>query len=143
MRPRSPRSPSGESEADLFLTTDKTEAGKSADCAHRTKHDQVAFKACVTSERNYVDMSGAYDFTLPARGRVRIVDAGSVDAPPIHVRGVHISFVLPKDGRRHVVAKEVFVRPTAPAPSSRSPAMAPSARPPSASFKTMPNASSG
>jgi hypothetical protein len=114
VRARSPRSRRGESEADLFLTTDKTEAGKSADCAHRTKHDRAAFKACVKSEPNYVDMGGSYDFTLPAHGRVHIVDAGSINAPPVHVRGTHLTFVIPRDGKRHVVAKEVFVRPTAP-----------------------------
>src|SRR5437867_10925461 len=33
-RKQSARSPSGEAEADLYLTTDKTQAGKSSDCAH-------------------------------------------------------------------------------------------------------------
>jgi hypothetical protein len=110
-RAHSARSRAGESEADLYLTTDKTEAGKSSDCAHRTKHDQAAFKVCVHADPNRVDMSGAYDFLLPAKGTVRVVDAGSVNAPPIRMRGQHLTFVVPKDGRRHVLAKEVFVRP--------------------------------
>ncbi|MHB8642921.1 MAG: hypothetical protein ACYDA3_08560 [Gaiellaceae bacterium] len=105
----SPRSKTGEREADLFLTTDKTRAGVNADCAHRTKHDQTAFKACVTSAPDYVDMSGSYSFPLPAAGRVRVVDAGSVNAPPVTVAGGALRFTIPPDGKRHIVAKEVFV----------------------------------
>lgn len=111
-RARPVRSRTGEAEADLYLTTDKTEAGKSSDCAHRTKHDQIAFKTCVHAEPNYVDMSGSYRFTLPVSGKVRLVDAGSVNAPKIRVRGRQLTFALPKDGKRHVVAKEVFVGPS-------------------------------
>jgi hypothetical protein len=116
-RARSARSPTGEAEADLYLSTDKTEAGKSSDCAHRTKHDQAAFKACVFAEPGSVDMSGSYALALPARGRVRIVDAGSVAAPPLKVQGGKLTFTIPKDGRRHVVAKEVFVSRKAPPPT--------------------------
>jgi hypothetical protein len=94
------------------VTTDKTEAGKSADCAHRAKGDQAAFKACVRTEPSYVDLGGAYAYTLPARGRVRIVDVGSVNAPAVRVRRGRLTFVLPHDAKRHVIAKEVFVRPT-------------------------------
>jgi hypothetical protein len=116
-RRRSPRSPRGEAEGDLFLTTDKTQAGKQADCAHRTKGDQQAFKQCVRAEADYVDMSGTYQFKLriPAGAgepTVRVVDEGSVGAPPIRTRragnALRVSFFVPADGRRHVVAKEVF-----------------------------------
>ena len=113
----SPRSKTGEAEADLFLTTDKTPAGKHVDCAHKTKHDQAAFKACVRSEPDYVNMNGGYNFALPASGRVRIVDMGSVNAPPIRIVGNSISFLVPNDGKRHVVAKEVFVA-RAPVPTT-------------------------
>jgi len=105
----SPRSRTGESEGDLFLTTGKTPAGMHADCAHRTKHDSTAFKACVTSERDFVNMSGGYSFVLPGSGRVRIVDMGSVDAPPIRIAGRKLTLVVPNDGKRHVIAKEIFV----------------------------------
>ena len=107
----SPRSKTGESEADLFLTTDKTPAGMHADCAHRTKHDQAKFKACVTTEPNYVDMHGVYKFAFAGSGRLRVVDMGSVNAPAWRREGNSIVFTIPSDGKRHVVAKEIFVRP--------------------------------
>ena len=117
-RATSSQSSTGEAEADVFVTTDKTEAGKHADCAHKTKHDQPAFKACVFAEPDYVDVSGSYKFgfNLPSNGGgkqvVRVVDAGSVNAPPIHValtgNLVGIAFTIPADGKRHVVAKKIF-----------------------------------
>lgn len=121
-RSQSARSRAGETEADLYLTTDKTEAGKSADCAHRAKHDQAVFKACVKTEPNHLDMSGTYKFVwkLPPSRRggakiVRIRDMGSVNKPRILVatrggdpNGVGIAFTIPKDGKRHVVALEAF-----------------------------------
>jgi hypothetical protein len=107
-------------EGDLFLTTDKTEAGKHADCAHKTKHDRAAFKACVASEPDYVDMSGDYTFALeltppvPGKARIRVTDRGSVNAPPLTLRKTsrffaNVSFTIPRDGRRHVVAKQIVV----------------------------------
>jgi hypothetical protein len=118
----SPNSATGEAEADLYLTTDKTDAGKQADCAHKTKHDQTAFKACLRTEPNYVDMSGTYKLgiTLPPSRRggkkvVRVVDMGSVNKPRILVgtKGgpadqAGIAFRVPADGKRHVVALRVF-----------------------------------
>jgi len=117
-RASSPNSRTGEIEADLFLTTDKTEAGQHADCAHKTKHGQDAFKNCVATESNYVDMSGTYKFALrnpPGRGKlnVRIVDAGSVRAPQLKVNigetNAALALTIPADGKRHVVAKRIFV----------------------------------
>jgi hypothetical protein len=108
-RRTSVRSKMGESESDLFLTTDETTAGKHSTCAHRSKHDQVAFKACVTTAPDFVDMSGSYSFPLSTRGKVRIVDVGSVNAPPVKTTGGFLTFTIPQDGKRHVVAKEVFV----------------------------------
>jgi hypothetical protein len=121
-RPSSPNSRAGETEADLFLTTDKTEAGQHADCAHKTKHDQDAFKQCVATESNFVDMSGTYKFVVRppvlrgggiGRSYLRIVDMGSVNAPRILMSrqggaGIGIAFVVPRDGKRHVVAKRFF-----------------------------------
>jgi hypothetical protein len=111
-RATSPSSRTGESESDLFLTTDKTEAGKHSDCAHRSKHDQVAFKACVFAEPDYVDMSGTYAFVLPGTGavrHVRVVDRGSVAASALKIAGRQVTFTIPNDGQRHVLAKQIFV----------------------------------
>lgn len=117
----SPRSPYGESEADLLITTDKTPAGKSADCAHKTKESRTTFKSCLQSEPNWYDVGGSYDLTLQvpprpfprAKLRVRVVDAGSVNAPPVSVgvqgRVVRVSAkVDAAGGKRVVVAKRVL-----------------------------------
>jgi hypothetical protein len=105
----SPRSRHGEREFDLYLTTDPTRAGVNADCAHKTKHDQAAFKACVQSASSTIDMFGDYRFPVP-RGRVRMVDVGSVNAPPMVFADGALAFRVPSDGKRHVIAREVFVR---------------------------------
>jgi hypothetical protein len=110
-RAASAQSRTGESEGDVFITTDKTEAGKHADCAHKTKHDQGAFKACVFAEPDYVAVGGTYKFILPGTGpvrRVRIVDKGSVNAPPVRLVGRQVLITIPEDGKRHVVAKQIF-----------------------------------
>ena len=119
----SPHSPTGETEGDLFISTDKTPAGQSADCAHRTKGDRAAFKTCLASEPNRQNVNGSYRFTLPAPARpgpgtklrVRVVDAGSTPgAPAVHVvpggRGATVSVTVaaPAD-QRLVLAKQVFV----------------------------------
>jgi hypothetical protein len=123
----SPRSPAGETEGDLFISTDKTAAGESADCAHRTKGDQAAFIACLAAEPNRQNVNGAYRFTLKApprpspsaKLRVRLVDAGSSPgAPTVKVQpataGATISVtVAAPAGQRVVVAKEVFAGWTA------------------------------
>jgi hypothetical protein len=109
-RNASVRSRRGEVEHDLFFTTDKTEAGQHADCAHKTKHDQEAFKACVAAEANVRNIGGTYSFRLNGTGTVRVVDAGSVGAPPLQVRGRTVTFTMPSDGGRHVIAKQIFVR---------------------------------
>jgi hypothetical protein len=104
----SPLGPAGESEGDLLVTTDKTGAGKIADCAHRTKGDRQALKACMATEPDWQDVSGSYRFYLPApprpspsaRLRVRVVDAGSTaGAPSLRLapdaRGVSVSVEVP------------------------------------------------
>ena len=130
----SPRSPFGEAEATLFISTDKTPAGTQADCAHASKGDEGVFRACVRSDSNWQDVSGAYTFFLPAppkpstraRLRVRVVDRGTTRG--IRVRavaargpssqalyakttdGVRVSVTLAATpGRRIIVAKQVFV----------------------------------
>jgi hypothetical protein len=112
----------GESEGDLFLTTDKTEAGKHSDCAHRTKHDRVAFKACVFAEPNDIDMGGVYKFALmvpPGKGppKVRVVDLGSVGGAKLQItdRGQRdriVFAVTVPHGKHVVVAKRIFASRT-------------------------------
>jgi hypothetical protein len=88
-RASSRRSPYGESEGDLFVTTDATPAGQIAECAHRTKGDQQAYKACTYSQPKWLDVSADYVLTLKAPPRpkgakqlaVRVVDRGSTTDP--------------------------------------------------------------
>ena len=68
-----PNSPSAENEGDVFVSTDKTEAGKVADCAHKHRPPQQtvayppSYTACVNGvEPNWQDVSGHYEFLLPA-----------------------------------------------------------------------------
>lgn len=119
----SARSPYGEAEGDLFVSTDKTPAGASADCSHKTKGDRAAFKACLAAEPNWQNANGSYRFTLRAPRRpspgaklnVRVVDAGSTSgAPFVKVEpgpaGATVSLdVAEPAGKRVVVAKQVFV----------------------------------
>ena len=120
----SPASPSGESEGDLFLSSDKTYTGVEADCAHRAKGVVLAFRACLATEPGWRDVSGTYRFRLrmpppPRQGatlRVRVLDAGSsAGAPRVHARargdGVDVGLVVPaRPGRRVVVAERVLAR---------------------------------
>jgi hypothetical protein len=120
----SPASARGESEGDLFLSSDKTYAGIVADCAHRAKGVVLAFQACLAVEPEQWDVSGTYRFRLrmpprPAPGarlQVRVVDAGnSTGAPRARARvrgnGVDVSLVVPRrPGKRVVVAQRVLAR---------------------------------
>jgi hypothetical protein len=134
LRGRSPRSATGETEGDVFLTSVKTGAGKVADCAHRTKGDREALKACIAAEPDWQDVAGSYRFFLPAparpsrsaRLRVRVVDGGSTGgAPPLRLspraNGVLVSLDVPASltavRRTLVVARRVLV---AWAPAARS-----------------------
>lgn len=118
----SPRSPWGETEGDLLITTDQTPAGKQEVCAHQTKGDKVAFHACLATIANWQDVNGAYTFTLKApprpspaaQLRVRVVDEGSVGAPAVSAvpsgSGAKVALTIEAPaGQRVVVAKEVFV----------------------------------
>ena len=119
----SPRSPTGEAEGDLLITTDQTPAGKQEVCAHRSKGDSAAFSACLGSLSDWQDVNGSYRFTLaappkPAPGvrlRVRVVDAGSTaGAPSVSARlgkgGATVSVTISEpSGTRVVVAKQIFV----------------------------------
>jgi hypothetical protein len=122
-RGRSPRSPYGDTEGDLFVTTDKTPAGKHSDCAHRTKGDSAAFRLCLAAEPDWRSANGTYRYVLRApprpsprsKLRVRIVDAGSTKGgPQVRVAptgtAVTVSFTLNAPARqRVVVAKQVYI----------------------------------
>jgi hypothetical protein len=118
----SPRSPLGESETDIFVSSDKTPAGTQADCAHRSKGDRARFKACVRSDPDWQDVNGDYSVLVrapprPAAGarlRVRLVDRGSVGGVRVQLRrlagGARVSFSVRRPaGMRTIVAKQVFV----------------------------------
>jgi hypothetical protein len=118
----SPQSPVGESETDVFVSTDKTPAGTQADCAHRSKGDRASFKACVRTDPNRQDVNGDYGFFVAApprpapssRLRVRVVDRGSVGGVRVAAAraagGARVTFsIRAPAGTRVVVAKQVFV----------------------------------
>jgi hypothetical protein len=117
----SPRSPRGEAEMDVVVSTDGTPAGVQADCAHRTKHDRTAFKACVRSTAPWQDVNGMYRFSIKAPPRTsrfatttwRVVDRGSVGSVPVRARmnstSLDVTFRIDAArGRRVVVAKQFF-----------------------------------
>jgi hypothetical protein len=120
----SPLATRGESEGDLFLSSDKTYAGVEADCAHRSKGDSPAFRSCLATEPAWQDLSGRYRFRLrvprrPAAGSrlvVRVLDAGSsVGAPRattiVRAGGVDVTLsVKAKRGVPLVVAQRVLAR---------------------------------
>jgi hypothetical protein len=118
----SSRSPYGESEGDLYVSTDATPAGQIAECAHRTKGDQQAYKACTFTQPNWLDVSGDYTLTLPAPPKppgakslaVRVVDRGSTVDPAwtqtISGTTLTLRFHLTSTSpTRLVVAKQVFL----------------------------------
>ncbi len=114
-----PRSPWGETEGDLFVSTDSTEAGAVADCALQAKVDQAAYLACLATEPRWQDVTAAYRFVLPAppkppgAGRLaaRVVDSGGA-APTVAVRNglaVVTLKLASAQGAPLVVAKQVFL----------------------------------
>jgi hypothetical protein len=120
----SPRSPAGEREADLLISTDKTPAGAQADCAHRAKGDDEVFQACLASDDGWQDVSGTYRFFLrapprpspTAKLRVRAVDRGSSSGAGAALQltrvadGVQAALdIRAIPGRRLVIAKRIFV----------------------------------
>jgi hypothetical protein len=120
----SPASTRGESEGDLFLSSDKTYAGVEADCAHRTKGAIAAFHVCLLREPAWQNLSGTYRFHLRmptppsagARLQVRVLDAGSTAGAPrarasASGNGVDVSLrVQAKAGKRLAIADRVLAR---------------------------------
>ena len=118
----SPTSSRGEAEADLYVSTDATPAGREAECAHQTKGSDQ-FKACSHSTSDWLGANGSYDFTIcaplpqPKNANLswRIVDRGSVNAPKVPLYGgndgcvsVRFSLAAPA-GQRVVIAKQIYV----------------------------------
>jgi hypothetical protein len=121
-KPVSSRSRRAEAEAIVYVSTDGTPASVQADCAHRTKHDRGAFKACVRGAVPWQDVNGAYrvDVKAPPRTsrfgtpRLRVVDRGSVGGVRVRaeLNGPRARMTFRIDaprGRRVVVAKQVFL----------------------------------
>ena len=86
-RQQSAASPYAEKQAELFVSTDKTAAGKEADCAHRNRPANFSlpqagtdaptfstyyltyppgYQQCLMVEPNWQDVSGHYSFLLAA-----------------------------------------------------------------------------
>jgi hypothetical protein len=118
----SARSPWGETEGDLFVSTGSTDAGATADCALQANGDETVYSACLPTQPRWQDVSGAYRFVLPAppkppgagRLRVRVVDQGSVGgAVPVvslqHGAAVVTMKLASAPGVPLVVAEQVFV----------------------------------
>ena len=120
-RTPSPRSADGDAEGDLYVSTDATPAGQSAECAHKTKGNKLAFQSCSFSQPNWLDVSGDYDLFVQAPPRppratrlvARVVDMGStipVKRPLVERNGARLRFHLAATpGKRLVLAEEVFV----------------------------------
>jgi hypothetical protein len=143
-RQQSPDSPLGESQGELFVSTDKTKAGKVADCAH--KHPPppspvlpnpvlygADYRACVESEPNWQDVTGDYSFFLPAPPRpspgarltYRAVNHGSVNAPQPTLTpsgdGVQVSFHLDSPPTQRVLEAYTVYAGWSPVPTSTLP----------------------
>ncbi len=119
----SPRSPSGESEGDLWYSNAKTPAGVEADCAHRTKGDRAAFHACLPNEERVFDGSTVRTFALSppashasgATLRVRLVKVAATPGAPIpevRIAGgeAHVALAVSSTrGRPIMLAYEIFL----------------------------------
>jgi uncharacterized repeat protein (TIGR01451 family) len=131
-RQQSPDSGSGENQAELFVSTDKTRAGKTIDCAHKFPPPPSfvlpnpasyppSFDACLETEPNWQDVTGDYSFLVPAPAKptpdalltFRAVDHGSVSAPAPTLTqegdAVRVTFHLDSaQNQRVVLADTVF-----------------------------------
>jgi hypothetical protein len=105
----------------LYVSTDATPAGQSAECAHKTKGDKQAYKQCTFTQPNWLDVSGDYDLTLHAPPRpsgatdlvARVVNEGSsvpIVRPRLTRNGARLVFHLTASPqKRLVLAERVFV----------------------------------
>jgi hypothetical protein len=120
--------PGGAVEGDLYLSTDATPAGQEAECAHRTKGSD-AFKSCAHAAASWLSVNGDYSYSLclpaqvvGARVTPKVVDEGSVGAPPIVPRAtpngcwsIALTVAAPA-GTRVVVAKRILLVSSRPVP---------------------------
>ncbi len=117
IRAVSPRMATRSTEADLFVSTDATPAGREAQCAHETKGSDQ-FKACSHSTPDWVSVNATYAFDLPApvtpcaHPGISSKDHGSVNEPRIAYAatstGWHATFTINQpEGTRVVIAREV------------------------------------
>ncbi|MFN2463085.1 MAG: hypothetical protein ABR573_04175 [Candidatus Dormibacteria bacterium] len=113
----------GESQADLFVSTDATLAGNEANCSHQFKPsfatanqalNQAQYKACLDTTTPWQDVSGDYSFLLPAPPRptptARLVfhavdqgSSGGVPTPKLTAEGdaVRVTFHLSTPDATH------------------------------------------
>ncbi len=132
-RTQSPNSPYAENEAELYVSTDKTRAGKTIDCAHKFPPPPSAvlpnpvsygpqFAACMETEPNWQDVTGDYSFLVPAPPKptpdaqltFHYVDKGSVSAPAPTLTqegdAVRVTFHLDSaQSQRVVLADQIYV----------------------------------
>jgi hypothetical protein len=117
VRAVSPRSAQRTSEADVYVSTDATPAGREAECAHGTKGSD-AFKACAHTVADWLSVNGSYAFDLPSpvmpcvQPALSSIDHGSVNAPRLAAArtksGWHVTFRVDRPaGVRVVVAREL------------------------------------
>jgi hypothetical protein len=118
----SPTSARGEAEADLYISTDATPAGREAECAHETKGSDQ-FKTCSHTTPDWLSVNGSYDFDIcapfPHPKNVnlewRMTDRGSVGGVKVPVFGgndgcASVRFTInAPTGQRVVVAKQIYV----------------------------------
>lgn len=138
VRNQASASPYGENQAELFVSTDKTPAGKEADCAHKNPPIPLGpgnpdylvyppgYNLCLNAtEANWQDVSGHYSFLLsappPPNGAARLVfhavNHGSTANAPVPTltqegNGVRVTFDASTDPTakpRVVMGYTVFV----------------------------------
>jgi hypothetical protein len=112
----SPRAPIRSTEADVFVSTDATPAGREAQCAHTTKGSDQ-FKPCAHSTPDWLSANGSYAFDLPApvtpcvHPGIWSKDHGSVNGPRVAATvtrtGWHLTFTINQpEGTRVLLARE-------------------------------------
>ncbi|MCW2964257.1 MAG: hypothetical protein JWO17_1509 [Actinomycetia bacterium] len=112
----SPRWAARTTEADVFVSTEATPAGRQAECAHTTKGSDQ-FKSCSHSTPDWLSVNGSYAYDLAApvtpcvHPGISSKDHGSVNEPRIVATvtstGWHITFTINQPvGTRVVLARE-------------------------------------
>jgi hypothetical protein len=116
VRAVSPRTAPRSTEADVFVSSDATPAGREAECAHQTKGSDQ-FKFCSHSTPDWLSVNGSYAYDLPAPVTPCVhpgmwsKDHGSVNEPRVAATvtstGWHITFTINQPvGTRVVLARE-------------------------------------